>query len=250
MKLLLLGGTAEARELADMIVARNGIELTVSLAGATRTPETRGRRTRIGGFGGAEGFTAFLKSEAPDAVLDATHPFAVRMTRRTHHVCDAHALPYKLLLRPEWKRQTGDNWTEVRDEAEAVAWVTPSDRVFLATGRQTLPRFAQMRAAYTWCRQIDPPDGPYPFKNGEFLVGRPPFSVEDEIDLFSRLGVTVLIVKQAGGAASRTKLDAARALQIPVLLIKRPDYSGISSVETVQDAVKWIDSLTHANHSL
>ncbi|MEM9392372.1 MAG: cobalt-precorrin-6A reductase [Pseudomonadota bacterium] len=250
MKLLMLGGTAEARSLAETLSARRDIDLTVSLSGATRAPEIGPAPTRVGGFGGAAGFEAYLDDEQPDAVLDATHPFAARITNRTARICISRKLPYRLLLRPAWTPQVGDRWREVVDEAAAVALVAPTDRVFLATGRQTLPRFAGMRASYTWCRQIDPPDGPYPFDNGEFLVGRPPFSVGDEKRLFQRLEITLLIVKQAGGHASSSKLEAARQLGIPVLLIRRPDYGALPQVKSRAEALKWIEELTHAHHPI
>ncbi|MDJ0994178.1 MAG: cobalt-precorrin-6A reductase [Dinoroseobacter sp.] len=250
MKLLMLGGTAEARSLAETLSTRPEINLTVSLAGATRAPLIGHAPTRVGGFGGEAGFVSYLGAERPDAVLDATHPFAEQITRRTARVCAVRHIPYRLLLRPAWVPQTGDTWREVSDEAAASALVTPNDRVFLATGRQTLERFSSMRAAYTWCRQIDPPEAPYPFENGEFLVGRPPFSIADEMALFERLGITVLIVKQAGGQASRSKLDAARELGIPVLMIRRPDYTGIPHVSSRIDALNWIEKLTHADYSL
>jgi precorrin-6A/cobalt-precorrin-6A reductase len=250
MKLLLLGGTAEARTLADHLHNRREIALTVSLAGATRDPVAGPWPVRVGGFGGDEGFETYLADALPDAILDATHPFADRISHRTARIAGQHGIPYVLLLRPGWDPQQGDRWTEFADEAEAAACVTPQDRVFLATGRQTLERFSGLQAAYTWCRQIDPPEDAYPFENGEFLVGRPPFSVEDEIALFRRLGITKLVVKNAGGVASRSKLEAARHLGLEVLMLRRPDYAGLPQVDTAQSAIDWVEGLCHAHHSL
>ncbi|WP_425090430.1 cobalt-precorrin-6A reductase [Tropicimonas sp. S265A] len=250
MKLLMLGGTAEARDLAARLDRSAGLDLTVSLAGATRDPLLGPGTTRIGGFGGDEGFARYLRDARPDVIVDATHPFADRITRRTARMAAQAGIPYRLLLRPPWTPQSWDVWHEVANEAEAAARVHPDDHVFLATGRQTLAAFSGMRAAYTWCRQIDPPDGPYPYRKGEFLVGRPPFSVDDEVALFRRLGITVLIVKHAGGAASRTKLDAARTLGIPVLMIRRPDYTGIEQVSSVEEMMTWVGGLNNADHPL
>ena len=110
----------------------------------------------------------------------------------------------------------------MRDETEAAPHISPGAVVFLATGRQSLPKFANLAHAQLICRQIDPPQRAFPWPNGDYLIGRPPFSVTDEEALFRRLNVDVLVVKNAGGAASRTKLDAARTLGLKVLMIERP----------------------------
>ena len=155
-------------------------------------------------------------------MLDATHPFAHRISARTANVCDESSIPYCQLLRPEWVAQKGDKWTHITCEEDAARHIETGATVFLATGRQTLDRFASLAHARLICRQIDPPDRPFPFPNGQFLVGRPPFPVEDEVNLFERLGVDWLVVKNAGGEASRTKLTVARQLGIRVAMIARP----------------------------
>ncbi|MEM1078405.1 MAG: cobalt-precorrin-6A reductase [Pseudomonadota bacterium] len=236
---LLLGGTSEARDLARALAGR--VALTVSLAGRTRAPELDGVATRIGGFGGAAGFARYLCDAGIDAVLDATHPFAAAMSRRSAAVAAERGVPYLMLRRPGWQARAGDNWIRVPDTAQAASIPGPEDRVFLATGRQTLLDFAQMQAARCWCRQIDPPEEAFPFPNGAFLVGRPPFPEAEEIALFQGLGVTLLVVKDAGGAASRSKLDAARALGIRVIMIDRPDLSDLPQVATVAEALAWIE---------
>ncbi|WP_424974547.1 cobalt-precorrin-6A reductase [Dinoroseobacter sp. S124A] len=240
-RLMLLGGTSEARDLARQLAGQ--VDLTLSLAGRTRAPELDGVRTRIGGFGGAEGFARHLAGTGTDAVLDATHPFAAEMSRRSAAVAARAGLPYLMLRRPGWQPAPEDDWIRVPDTAAAARVPGPTDRVFLATGRQTLPEFARMRAAWCWCRQIDPPEGAFPFPKGEFLVGRPPFPETEEIALFKRLGVTLLVVKDAGGAASRSKLDAARALGIRVVMIDRPDLSDLPQVSTVAQALTWVEEL-------
>lgn len=241
-RILLLGGTAEARELTRAL-AMMPVTVTLSLAGRTRAPALDGVTTRIGGFGGDAGFAAFLNQNRPDAILDVTHPFAATVSRRSARLAAEYGVPYLMVRRPGWSEGPGDRWTRVPDAATAARQAGPEDRVFLATGRQTLPEFACMQAAYTWCRQIDPPDAPYPFANGAFLVGRPPFPEPQERDLFARLGVTLLVVKDAGGAASRTKLDAARALGLRVVLIERPDLSEVPQVATVAQALRWIEEM-------
>lgn len=236
MTLLILGGTGEARLMAQ---ALQGHDAVISLAGTTRQPAPQGLPMRIGGFGGADGFVAYLEQAGITAVLDATHPYADRITQRTAAICAGRHMPYLQYLRPPWVPEPGDLWTEIASEAEAADHIPAPATVFLGTGRQTLERFANLAGRDVICRQIDPPEGPFPFAGGRFLVGRPPFSVEDEVALFRDLGVDWLVVKNAGGAASRTKLTAARLLGIPVLLVARPAQGPWPIVETVAAAVAW-----------
>ena len=238
MTVLLLAGTGDAKRIAQGL-ADAGVAAVASLAGATRAPDALAIPTRIGGYGGAVGFEAYLDAEGITRVVDATHPFAAQITLRTAAICGARGLPYLRLTRSPWVPGAGDDWTEINCEEDAAAHIPARATVFLATGRQTLARFGNLVGRRLVCRQIDPPDGPFPFAGGEFLIGRPPFSVADEVDLFRRLGVDFLIVKNAGGVASRSKLDAARELGIPVLMIKRPEVPPGPTVESVQEALAW-----------
>lgn len=238
MTLLLLAGTGEARDMARQIDAA-GVPATASLAGATRQPAKLALPTRHGGFGGEAGFRRYLQDQAISRVLDATHPFAQRMTARTVAVCADLGLPYACYLRPPWGPGPGDRWIEIETERDAARHIHPAAIVFLATGRQTLDHFANLAPRRVICRQIDPPTGPFPFQGGEFLTGRPPFSQAQEEALFARLGVDVLVVKNAGGDASRSKLDAARALGLLVLMIKRPPPPDAPIFATIEKAVTW-----------
>lgn len=240
MTLLILGGTGEARQIADRLAGHDAV---ISLAGATRAPQAQALPTRIGGFGGAEGFATYLQDARISAVLDATHPYADRITTRTARICGARGLPYLQFLRPQWDAEAGDNWTEIAREEDAAQHISLEATVFLGTGRQTLDRFANLAPRDVICRQIDPPTGAFPFSGGRFLVGRPPFSVSDEVALFSELHVDVLVVKNAGGASSRTKLTAARQLGIPVLMIARPPVGDWAIVGDVQAALDWVAAL-------
>lgn len=238
MTLLLLAGTGEAKDIAKGL-AEAGIDAVASLAGATRQPKALAIPTRVGGFGGTGGFRAYLEEAGITAVLDATHPFAHRITDRTAAICAELGLDYAQFLRAPWEPQDGDNWTQISSEVEAADHITKGQTVFLGTGRQTLDRFANLQGCRVICRQIDPPTGPFPFEGGEFLVGRPPFPVADEVALFERLGVDWLIVKNAGGTRSETKLTAARQLGIPVLMIKRPPMPDGVKLDKVVDALVW-----------
>ena len=220
-----------------------GIPHIASLAGATRAARVQTGQTRIGGFGGEDGFRRYLAEAEITAILDATHPFAARITHRTARVARDLGLPHLQLLRPEWKPQKGDRWTEINDEAEARNHVQPGQTVFLATGRQTLERFANLSQATLICRQIDPPDRPFPFPNGRFEIGRPPFSVEDEIALFTELDIDWLITKNAGSKLAVSKLTAARQMGLPVLMIARPPQPDCTRVDNVEDALAWVRAL-------
>lgn len=237
--LLLLAGTREARDIAGQL-ADAGIDAIASLAGATRDPAQLAIKTRIGGYGGAEEFAAFLVREKISAILDATHPFAENISQRTFRIATQSNVPYCQLMRPEWLPESGDRWTMIETEDQAAKIIRPGATVFLATGRQTLERFSGLQNCHLICRQIDPPEHPFPFANGEFLVGRPPFSVGDEMRLFKTLEIDWLVVKNAGGEASRSKLIAARQLGIPVLMLSRPRMNGAKTVETIADAMAWI----------
>lgn len=242
MTLLLLAGSGESRRLASRI-AKAGIPAIASLAGSTRSPRAIDLPHRAGGFGGEAGFRAYLAREGISAILDATHPFAHRISARTARVAKDLGLPYLQLLRPPWTPGPGDNWVELAREEDAGDVIPKGATVFLATGRQTLERFGGLADRRLICRQIDPPSGPFPFPNGMFLVGRPPFSVADERTLFQDLGIDWLVVKNAGGAASRTKLDAARELGIPVAMISRPPQPDAPRVDTEDAAMAWVKSL-------
>jgi precorrin-6A/cobalt-precorrin-6A reductase len=245
MKILLLAGSGEARVLAEGL-AQQGHEVLASLAGATKEAAKYVCSTRVGGFGGAKPFEEFVRTHRFELVIDATHPFAQKISARTLSSCKGMGIPYLQLMRPEWQPEPADTWHRIEAPSAARHVIESGSRVFLATGRQTLPEFENLTDCYLICRQIDPPEGPFPFPNGEFLVGRPPFSVEDEIALFQELRIDVLVVKNAGGTASRSKLDAARHLKIPVVVIQRSDALDALIVPTVEGALEWVSN--HADH--
>ncbi len=242
MTVLLLAGTSEAAEVASGL-AKAGIAAVASLAGPNRAPVPTEIPTGVGGFGGEAGFRAYVKDAGITAVIDATHPFANRITDRTAAICTDLGLPYLHVLRPPWRPQDGDNWTEIAREEDAAALVPQGDTVFLGTGRQTLNRFSGLEGRRVICRLIAPPTAPFPFEGGEFLLGLPPFPVGREVSLFTQLGIDWIIVKNAGGEASATKLTAARRLGIPVLMLTRPPVPIALRVETAAEAVAWAATL-------
>ena len=243
MKLLLLAGTAEARALAQRIAGDTRVEGLASLAGATRAPAPYALPLRTGGFGGRSGLEEYLYTNTFEAIIDASHPFARVMPYRAQAICARLGLPYLRLLRPGWQQAPGDRWIGVEDEVAAADVITPGARVFLATGRRSLPRFARLaEGRHLIARVIDPPGTPFPYPKGEWLQARPPFTPAAEMRRFRDLGVDVLVAKNAGGPTD-AKLAAARDLDLPVVLLRRPAPPPGERVETVDAAMAWLERL-------
>jgi precorrin-6A/cobalt-precorrin-6A reductase len=199
-------------------------------------------QTRSGGFGGDVGFQTYLKDHQITAVLDATHPFAARVSERTWRICREFGLPCVQLDRSAWQAGDEDNWTEVESAAEAAAATAPGRRYFVTTGRETLPAFwdaTDRRFLFRHLREGPSQDAP---PHITFVRGNGPFSVEQERDLFQELRIDGLICKNAGGVLSRTKLDAARDLRLPVILLRRPQPTGAPLVHSVAEALDWVKS--------
>ncbi|MEM7439303.1 MAG: cobalt-precorrin-6A reductase [Pseudomonadota bacterium] len=238
MTVLILAGSGEARRLCQALA---GQDVIASLAGVTRAPEDLGVPTRVNGFGGIEGLRNFLKASQITKVIDATHPFAVQMTDNAAQACAAESIPHLILRRPGWQAASGDSWHWV-DDLDEVPGLIPSDaKVFLATGRQSLMPLAGLAPRPVLARIIDPPDAPFPFEGGRYVIGKPPFSVEEEIDFFRKEAIDWVVVKNAGGAASFSKLAAARTLGLPVAIQRRPNLpAGVDVVENIDAALSWI----------
>jgi len=247
-RVLILGGTSEARDLAAMTVSRFGsrIDVITSLAGRTQAPADYAGRVRLGGFGGAEGLAAYLQRERIDLLIDATHPFAATIS--THAVAAAAQTGVKLLalIRPEWQPQSGDRWLVVPDaNAAAEAVRSLGRRVFLSFGGRELEAFAPLKEIWFLVRRIDPPAQPLPLASYEMSLGRGPFSLADERNLLRAHGIEVLVTKASGGTATRAKLDAARELGVPVVMIRRP-VPQAAAVSTPEEAADRIAALLEA----
>jgi len=240
MTVLVLAGTSDARLLLERL---NSTDVIASLAGATRSPAALPCETRIGGFGGVDGLRDYLQQAGITAVVDATHPFASQMTQTAASVCQALDIPHVILQRPEWGATDADDWRFVDQIAEIPAIIPIGATVFLGTGRQTLDEFRCLEGRKLLARVIDPPQKPFPHENGAFLVGTPPFSIDHEVALFTEKKIDFLVVKNAGGAKSRSKLDAAAQLGLPVVMINRPKLPVADVVGTVDAALDWVRAL-------
>lgn len=231
----MLAGTAEARALAARLSGMAGIEATASLAGATRAPAAYAVPVRTGGFGGAAGLKTWLRDGAVAAVVDATHPFAARMPWNAADACTAAGVPRLRLLRPEWPSEP--DWTVVASLDAAARALPPGARVLLTTGREAAP-FAVRRDCRFWLRSIEPVHLPAHIQP---LLARPPFGPEAETALLRRLGATHLISKNAGG--DRSKLDAATAEGVRIVMVARPPGPPGPEVGTVDEAAAWVAAL-------
>jgi precorrin-6A/cobalt-precorrin-6A reductase len=244
MKVLLLGGTGEARELAGLL-AGAGVDVVSSLAGRTADARVPAGEVRVGGFGGVSGLAGWLREHPVDAVIDATHPFAANMTANACAATREVGVPLLVLRRPGWSAEPDDNWHWV-DTASAAAELLPGlgTRAFLTIGRQGLDAFAGT-GLWTLARCVDPPE-PRPTWC-TLILARGPFTLADEETILRDHAIDVLVTKDSGGSATAAKLTAARRLAIPVIVIRRPPLpAGPEVVETVEDAVHWVMGAGHS----
>jgi precorrin-6A/cobalt-precorrin-6A reductase len=241
--ILVLGGTAEARALAARLAA-DGVPVTTSLAGRVANPRLPAGRTRIGGFGGSEALAQWLTGHAVAAVVDATHPFAQRISASATQATSAAGVPLLRLERPGWSERPGDRWSWVAGLDEAAAAIpTLGRRVLLSTGRQGLAAFAAVGEAWFLVRCVDPPEPPLPAHH-ELLLDRGPFTLEGERALIERHAIDLVVTKDSGGSHTQAKLDVARERALPVIVVRRPTRPDVATVASVEAALHW--ALAHA----
>ena len=240
MRVLLLGGTAEARALAETLAG--DVDLVSSLAGRVPDPKLPVGEVRIGGFGGAEGMRRWLRDSGVQAVVDATHPYAATITAHAAEVCADLGLPHLVLARPAW--QPGDAIL-VKSDIEAAATVEQKgcSRVFLTTGRSGVRAFRDIDAWFL-IRAVTAPDTQSLPRRHELVLSRGPYRYDDEVALLAEHRVDCLVTKNSGGDMTRPKLDAAAALGVAVVMVERPVLpDGVTTVSTVDDAADWVRSL-------
>ncbi|WP_026342697.1 cobalt-precorrin-6A reductase [Nocardia sp. BMG111209] len=241
MRVLILGGTREARELADIVTGERGFEIVSSLAGRVRAPVLPVGEVRVGGFGGVGGLRDWLADNAVDAIVDATHPFAGTMSAHAATAAAAAGLPLIHLRRPGWSAQSADRWMRVPDNTAAAGVAAElGDRIFLTIGRQGVGAFAHLTEPWFLIRAIDPPTAALPPRH-EILLARGPFTVDDECGLLARHRIEVLVTKDSGGELTAAKLTAARERGVPVVMIDRPPLpSGALTADSVAAARDWL----------
>ncbi|MEO0496241.1 MAG: cobalt-precorrin-6A reductase [Pseudomonadota bacterium] len=222
--ILILGGTKEAAELAaKMATAKPSARIISSLAGRTREPKPLVGEMRIGGFGGPEGLANWLRSENVDQVIDATHPFATQISSNAKQACMATGTPLQVRTRRPWVERQGDRWQHVGDIGEAVEALPPNGRILLALGSQHIKPFAVRKDVWFLVRMIDAPKTPLSLHNHHLLLERPSPDWRDERAMLVKHGITMIICRNSGGAGAYAKVEAARNLDLPIIMIGRAD---------------------------
>jgi precorrin-6A/cobalt-precorrin-6A reductase len=248
-RILILGGTGEGTELASRLAHRLDLCTISSLAGRVSEPKRPEGIVRVGGFGGVDGLVSYLVKENVRVIVDATHPFAVQISRNTELACARLGLPLIAFIRPPWVQTKADLWNEVADLREAASVVDlQKGRVFLSIGRQEVGSFAACHNAWFLIRAIEKPTGALPGLH-EILLRRGPFSLDEELQLLRDHSIDYVISKNSGGSATYPKIQAAHLLGIPVVMVKRPVKHTIATVETLEEVIVEIDRLVQSNRT-
>lgn len=243
MRVLLLGGTTEASQIGRAL-AGAGVAGVYSYAGRTTTPVAQSLPTRVGGFGGVDGLADYIKHEQITHVIDATHPFASQISRHAVDACAKTATPLIAYLREPWVAGPGDDWRNVATVEEAAAALPDHPaRIFLAIGRQHLASFARQLQHFYLLRLVDKPATALPLPDAEIVLARGPFTVEGDLALLRDHRITHIVARNAGGEGAKAKLDAARGLGLPVIMIDQPNLPERKVAQSVEQVMHW---LTHS----
>jgi precorrin-6A/cobalt-precorrin-6A reductase len=243
MRLLILGGTQEAFQLAERLADVAGVEIISSLAGRTRAPRTPKGQVRTGGFGGVEGLVRYLREQRITHLINATHPFAAQISGNAVSAAAQAAVPLMRLLRPAWTARSDDRWIAARHAAEAAALCRrEGGRIFLTLGSGELDAFADIHNAHFLVRMVDLPER-LPLRDYRVIAARGPFSLQDELHLLAEHHIGLIVAKNSGGDATYAKIEAARRMDLPVIMIERPPIAldpRSPAVATVEDVIDWV----------
>ena len=235
----------EATSLARLLAGDTRFDATLSLAGRTTEPRPQPLPTRIGGFGGVDGLARYLRAERIEAVVDMTHPYADQMSRNAVAACAQTGVPLASLVRTPWQTAPDDLWQIVPDtDAAAIAIGSPPRRVFLSLGRQELHCFATAPQHHYLARLIEPPQQETLPPDLRLIQARGPFDLAAETGLLTEERIEIVVTKNSGGSATYPKIEAARTLGLPVIMIARPDKPVGHVMHTPEEAVAW---LAHAS---
>lgn len=246
MRILILGGTQEGFDLAERLGELEGVEVISSLAGRTRDPRMPKGKVRSGGFGGAEGLARYLRVERITHLINAAHPFAEEISANAVSAAQAAGIPLMRLLRPAWAAQRDDRWVAARHAAEAAELCRrEGGRIFLTLGSGEIEAFAHVHNVHFVVRMIEAPDE-LPLRDYRMIAARGPFSLQDELRLLAEHHIGLMVAKNSGGDATYAKIEAARRMGLPVIMIERPTIAldpRSPAVATVADAVAWVRQL-------
>ena len=240
MRVLLLGGTTEASHIGRELAAA-GVTGVFSYAGRTATPIAQPMPTRVGGFGGVDGLAEYLRREAITHVIDATHPFASQISRNAIEACGQTGTPLIAYAREPWVAGPDDRWRHVRTIEEAVAALPDRPaRIFLAIGKQHLREFAVQSQHFYLLRLVDAPATGLPLPNAEIVLARGPFTTAGDLALLRSHRITHVVARNAGGEGAKAKLEAARVLGLPVIMIERPSLPERRTAHNVNQIMHWL----------
>ena len=246
MRVLILGGSSEASRLAARLAGEPSFAPILSLAGRTRNPIPPPIPYRVGGFGGVEGLAAYLRRERIDCLIDATHPFAERMSANAQAAARVMETSLVVFTRPPWKPIVGDRWSECANAAKAAEAIGAQPRrIFLTVGRMSLAEFEAAPQHDYLVRAIDAPEPAPNLPRWRLILARGPFAIEDEIALMRAERIDLLVTKNSGGEATRAKLDAARALGLNVVLIRRPSSPNAPIFYALDAVMEFLRALNH-----
>ncbi|MFN6541369.1 MAG: cobalt-precorrin-6A reductase [Nostoc sp. EkiNYC01] len=246
MRVLILGGTGDAAELAAKLASMEGVEIITSLAGRTREPLVPLGDLRVGGFGGVAGLASYLKVMHIDLLIDATHPFATQISWNAVDAATKVGVPHLMLIRQPWEKVSGDRWIEVDSvTAAAAALQNQAQRVFLTVGRQELAAFAHLKEIWFLMRMIDPPAGDALVPPGMLLCDRGPFTLNNEKEILIHHNIDTIVSKNSGGNATYAKIIAARELEVKVVMVNRPATPPGDYVTDVDGALAWVFDKLH-----
>jgi precorrin-6A/cobalt-precorrin-6A reductase len=241
-RVLILGGTAEARLLARRLAERRGLDVTLSLAGRTAAPAAQPVPVRIGGFGGVTGLADHLTQQRIDILIDATHPYASVISANAAAAALQTGVPLVGLRRPPWSAVPGDRWIDVADVYEAVQAIGEAPRrVFVTLGRNELAPFVTAPQHFYLVRSVDPVDPPLALPHTTYITGRGPFSEADDRALMMEHRIDVVIAKNSGGDATYGKIAAARPLGLDVIMLRRPPAIDTPATDTIDGMIAWLD---------
>jgi len=244
--IVILGGTSEARSLADTLVETypDSLRVITSLAGRTKNPKLPKGDVRTGGFGGSDRLATYLREVKADLLIDATHPYAAQISGHAAKAAEAASIPRLMLNRPAWEARPGDRWVHVPDIARAIQEISrKSDACLITTGINDLVAFTPIITTKLFVRLIETPEKPLPIADAEIVLGKPPYKKDEEIALLRLLGIDLMVSKNAGGDGTYAKIEAARALGIEVIMIDRPDLPEGPVLGSVTEAMAQIKDL-------
>jgi precorrin-6A/cobalt-precorrin-6A reductase len=244
LRVLILGGTAEGRLLGEQLSSDDRYDALISFAGRTASLERPAARHRVGGFGGAAGLATFLREGGFQALVDATHPFAARISQNAVEAAIATSTPMIRLERRAWPMVTGDHWIVVNDmRAAALAIGDEPRRVFLTIGRLEIEAFCLAPHHHYLVRSVDSFTLPSPLASARVITARGPFDFEREKALLEREGTEIVVSKNSGAPATYAKIEAARALALPVVMVGRPVLPAATLASDIAGVLRWLESV-------